>query len=300
MLRPKPWRFEALVRLLIGVIISVFIGSVLVGLTEFKSDAPDLRTMAYYGLSVGALVSGTIALVSALRGGPVNPTSPRFGWLLVWFFLSLNLAAFAQVTSGILPRTDSILSIVISTLSFQGATLALVWWFVREHNLTLSDAFGFEFKNVPKTALLGIGVACAAFMFQLGYVHLLELVRVQLPEQHLVQIIRLNRSLFERIYLGAFAIVVAPVAEEMLFRGILYTAIKQLGFKQIALWSTAILFALIHMNLATFVPLTLLAVGLALLYEKTTTLLAPIIAHSCFNAINFVLLHLNQSTTPAA
>ncbi len=285
-------------RLLIGVIICVFMGSVLAGLAEFKSESAGLRTTAYYGLSVGALLCGATALALALRGGPVEPATSRFGWLLISFFLSLNLAAFAQVTSGSLPRADSILSIVIGTVSFQGATLALLWWFVREHNVALRDAFGFQLRNAPRAALLGIVVAVGAFALQLGYVHLLALFRVELPEQHLVQIMRLDRSMFERIYLGVFAIVIAPVAEEMLFRGVLYTAIKQLGFRRIALWGTACLFALIHMNLSTFVPLTLLAVGLALLYEKTNTLLAPIIAHGCFNGINFGMLHLMQSGAP--
>ena len=47
----------------------------------------------------------------------------------------------------------------------------------------------------------------------------------------------------------------APVAEELLFRGILYPAIKQAGFPRLALWGTSLLFAAMHMNLVTFVPL---------------------------------------------
>lgn len=286
-------------RLLIGVIICVFMGSVLAGVIEFKSETAGLRSTGFYGLSAGALFCGAIALALALRGGPVGPATSGFGWLLVSFFLSLNLAAFAQVASGTMPRADSILSIVVGTVSFQGATLALIWWFVREHDVTLRDAFGLRAPHLPKAVLLGVTVAGAAFALQLGYVHLLDLLRVELPEQHLIEIMRLKRNVAERIYLGLFAIVIAPVAEEMLFRGVLYSAIKQLGFRRIALWGTAILFALIHMNLSTFVPLMLLAVGLALLYEKTDTLFAPIVAHGCFNAINFAMLHLMQTGASA-
>ena len=58
---------------------------------------------------------------------------------------------------------------------------------------------------------------------------------------------------------------------------------------RLALVLSSILFGLIHVNLMTFVPLTLFAVVLALLYERTGTLLAPMAAHAFFNAINFYL-----------
>jgi membrane protease YdiL (CAAX protease family) len=62
----------------------------------------------------------------------------------------------------------------------------------------------------------------------------------------------------------------------------------------VALWGTALLFAATHHNAATFLPLTLLAIVLARLYEKTNNLLAPIITHSMFNAMNFLVLYLVQ------
>jgi membrane protease YdiL (CAAX protease family) len=38
-----------------------------------------------------------------------------------------------------------------------------------------------------------------------------------------------------------------------------------------------------------FLPLTLLALALTWLYERTNNLLAPILAHSLFNGVNFLL-----------
>jgi membrane protease YdiL (CAAX protease family) len=39
-----------------------------------------------------------------------------------------------------------------------------------------------------------------------------------------------------------------------------------------------------------FLPLFVLALVLTVLYEKTNNLLAPIAAHSAFNAVNFAML----------
>src|SRR5206468_705414 len=91
----------------------------------------------------------------------------------------------------------------------------------------------------------------------------------------------------DRVAVGIVAMGLAPVAEELLFRGILYPAVKQAGFPRLALWGTSLLFAAIHVNLMTFVPLLLFALLLAQLYERTGNLLAPLAAHVMFNALNF-------------
>ena len=53
------------------------------------------------------------------------------------------------------------------------------------------------------------------------------------------------------------------------------------------------LFAAVHIHAATFVPLFVFGLILAWIYERTDTLLAPILTHSIFNTINFVLF-INQ------
>jgi uncharacterized protein len=94
----------------------------------------------------------------------------------------------------------------------------------------------------------------------------------------------------EYSYLCFFTVVLAPVAEEFIFRGILYPFVKQLNFPKLALFGTSFLFALIHADKAIFIPLFVLALALTWLYEKTGNLLAPIVAHSLFNAANLVIL----------
>jgi membrane protease YdiL (CAAX protease family) len=58
---------------------------------------------------------------------------------------------------------------------------------------------------------------------------------------------------------------------------------------------SSVVFGAIHSNLVAFLPLTLFAVLLVMLYESTDTLLAPIVAHSLFNAIAFLGIIINQS-----
>jgi membrane protease YdiL (CAAX protease family) len=85
------------------------------------------------------------------------------------------------------------------------------------------------------------------------------------------------------------------VAEELLFRGVLFPGIRDLGFPRLAVWGNSLLFAGVHLNLATFLPLLLLARVLTRLYEKTGNLVSCITAHSLFNALNFLLLFLTSA-----
>jgi hypothetical protein len=61
-----------------------------------------------------------------------------------------------------------------------------------------------------------------------------------------------------------------------------------LGRPRLAIWGTSLLFAAIHMNLIVFIPLLVLALILIFVYEKTDRLIAPIMTHSLFNAVNFL------------
>jgi membrane protease YdiL (CAAX protease family) len=92
------------------------------------------------------------------------------------------------------------------------------------------------------------------------------------------------------VYLGVFAVVLAPVAEEFIFRGMLFPFVKQLGFPKLAWFGVSFLFALIHMNAPTLLPLFVFALGLTWLYDRTDNLLAPITAHALFNATNLAVL----------
>src|SRR5512140_422206 len=112
-------------------------------------------------------------------------------------------------------------------------------------------------------------------------------VHVQPVVQGPVQMLQMALPLPMKFFIGILAIVVAPFAEEVVFRGLIYPTLKQNGFPKLALWGTSLLFAAIHSNLMIVLPLTFLAVVLTLLYETTDNLLAPIFAHSLFNFVNF-------------
>lgn len=183
---------------------------------------------------------------------------------------------------------------VISTVSFQGVALFLIFNFLRQHRLNLAEFLSPSSRGWFKAIFLGLGMGLLVLPAAIGLHMLSSFVIKEVyaePEmQAPIRVLQLSVTLTQRIIFGVAAIAIAPLVEEILFRGILYPLIKQRGYPRLALWFTSLLFAMIHSNLGTFLPLLFLAVVFVWLYEWTDNLLAPILAHAVFNAANFCLL----------
>src|ERR1035437_493833 len=294
MLSEKPWKPEAVVRLFLSVFICAFAGSVIVGATRFSVGAGKVDARIFLALVIGSVGFLGGALAAMHRPWLIEGFTRRFATLLVCLYLGLTLGSFAMHYVGSAVATDSIWRMVVAALSFQGAALVLIWRFVREHRTRWAEAFGFSVEW-KRALLFGVLLACVflpiGWLFQWVSAEMMTHFQVKPIEQEAVQALRITESLCDRCALGAAAIFLAPVAEEMLFRGVLYPAVKRIGFPRLALWGTALVFAMVHCNLVTFVPLLLLAVALTVLYEKTGNLLAPMVAHSLFNAMNFAMVY---------
>jgi membrane protease YdiL (CAAX protease family) len=191
---------------------------------------------------------------------------------------------------------DGFGGVLVATLSFQGAIWILLLVFLRRHGVAWRDALGGRNSNLKKSLLLAVGALALALPVVLGLQQLsvLTLDKLGWPpqDQHAVDLLANTKFWWLRVYLVFFAVVLAPVAEEFIFRGVLFPFLKQLGWPKLAWLGVSVLFALIHVNAPTFVPLVALALVFTWLYEKTDCLLAPILAHSLFNSANLVLLFL--------
>ncbi|MHC4110369.1 MAG: lysostaphin resistance A-like protein [Planctomycetota bacterium] len=106
-----------------------------------------------------------------------------------------------------------------------------------------------------------------------------------------------------RILIFVVAVVIAPVLEEMIFRGLFQTVIRSFFESRdskletrsrawLPIFISAGLFSMVHGNVPHWPALFLLGVCLGYAYEKSGSLFRPIFIHAFFNAITiiFVLL----------
>jgi len=86
-------------------------------------------------------------------------------------------------------------------------------------------------------------------------------------------------------YFAGFAVVVAPLLEEIVFRGLLYPAIRARYGAIAALVFTSALFGLVHVQINVVIPLGIFGLFLGVLVERTGSILPCVVAHVAFNGL---------------
>jgi membrane protease YdiL (CAAX protease family) len=181
----------------------------------------------------------------------------------------------------------------LGSVFLDGAILVLIALFLRECRISWRDAFGLGKALQSRAVLLGMLATVLFVPLEMVWMSLAQLLVEHPVAQPMVEALeKTGLSLPEKALMGLLAV------EEMIFRGILYPTIKQVGYPRTALWVTSLLFGAIHLNLIAFVPLTLFSVLLISIYEKTGSLWASLTAHSLFNFTSFAVLMF--SSGPAA
>ena len=153
---------------------------------------------------------------------------------------------------------------------------------------------------------LGLGMAFGIFWFGAAEQRLFQWLLPPATFQSLL--ISTNRASAEQAFkqlhyafpMMLFALlgsVVAPIGEEVLFRGMLYTTLKRRvrAGSLMPLIISALLFALIHASPLHLIPLFLMGLGFAIAYERSGSLWVPILMHAVNNGVTFLMLALAAS-----
>jgi len=291
MISAKPWRGDAVARLLLSVLVCVYCGWLVESILHYASIGGRAGGKLFYpAAAVGFGCLGG-ALVLLRESWQVENVMRRLLGALGCVYGGFLVGAWIQKCGG--AEEISTRQTIISSLSSHGAVIVLAGCVLREHGVGWAKGFGLR-NRLGRAVLVGVVAGGLLFPLARGLDNVLVLILERLPGLGVQPEVQQAVSWPSRLALGVMAIVLAPVGEELLFRGILYPWIKQAGFPRLALWGTAILFAAIHANLVLFVPLLALALALTALYEWTDNVLASIVAHGVFNALNLALLHFSR------
>lgn len=188
----------------------------------------------------------------------------------------LTIAGVSDPTEGpsiALPAT------LLQQAAFAGSAL-----FIASQSGHLSAArFGLTgFK------LSAVGLSVAALIAYYAFTFLYALI-FEPPKDDLPKSLGIEGSTALAVIAGVLIIGIAPFVEELFFRGFLYKALKNgIGVWPGALASGAV-FGLVHLKPAFFVPLAVLGVILALLYQRTGSIWPCIAVHAANNAIAFAV-----------
>jgi CAAX protease family protein len=116
--------------------------------------------------------------------------------------------------------------------------------------------------------------------------------------QNIVEFFSGPRTLDQRIMIILFAVAVAPVIEEFLFRFFLYNVIKRYFGRLVGVTLSAALFAAAHAHFPSFVPLFVLGSCFAIAYEWSGSILVAMTMHSLFNSVTLTALAFPETFSP--
>ena len=209
--------------------------------------------------------------------------------------LALVAALAASLIGGTLasrcPWSEPIRMLAASAL-LQAAILGTIGFLLVVRRLSPATAFNLRRRYWPESLRIGLlgcaGVLAAGFLLAWTSGWILSRLGFPVTEQpQLVTFHRDSSSLFQALFLVQ-AVIVAPFAEEMLFRGVLLSALQTRIAPIAAIAASSFLFAAFHLHLPTFLPLVAVAAGCAWVYRRTRSLAAPIVLHAAYNLVNLV------------
>ncbi len=174
---------------------------------------------------------------------------------------------------------------------FAPTILGVAAWITARHHVSWKSLGLTKDKLGPA---LGIGLAggLMAFFVNVGLSSVVTQIAKALG-YHVDQVGRVSglgdAPAWEMAVIIFAVVIVAPVVEEILFRGIFYTGLRgRLGVGW-AVFLSAFVFGFLHFELLGFVPLMAIGAILAMLYESQGSLVAPIVAHAMNNGIIVII-----------
>ena len=169
--------------------------------------------------------------------------------------------------------------------------LVPVWWLtVRKYKVGWKALGLRSFKG--RMVGLGCGLMILSFMFNLFYSLFLALFDLRMQ----VDLVPIFAELSSPWWLLAGGVIVAPVAEEVFFRGFVFAGLRQrYDWKKAAFISSA-LFAVIHVAPTTMIPIFILGYIFTYLYHRSNSIWPAILMHVSTNALALGLAYVLANT----
>lgn len=183
-------------------------------------------------------------------------------------------------------------------------TMAAMMFLAHVHFARGLKGFGLNIRTILKDFFMAIvnllatwPIMMAAITLTLFFAKLISGQDYEMQQHQQLEMITEYPQLSLRIMIVFLAVVIAPLLEEMLFRGFIQTTMRSFFNIRNSAWpaiaASSVFFAIMHANPGHWPALFVLGVCLGYSYEKSGSLFRPIFIHLFFNASS-VAIALNQ------
>lgn len=219
--------------------------------------------------------------------------------LLLWFgAVAMAVVLVQKLTPGLqgwqkIFRDNLVMSI--------GAvvTMSAMIFLAHIHFARQLKGFGLNIRTIVKDFFMAIlnllavwPLILAAVTVTIFFAKLFTNQDYQMQQHQQLEMITEYPQLPLRIMIVFVAVVIAPLLEEMMFRGFVQTTIRSFFNIRNNAWpaiaASSVFFAIMHADPGHWPSLFILGVCLGYSYEKSGSLLRPIFIHLFFNAISII------------
>lgn len=224
----------------------------------------------------------------------MNKTNINRMFLMI---ILLHICLVILMVFGLIPedvQRNMLMNILMSECVLIGPAFLFVRYMKKEENAKASMTRGLGFAKIRISSIFLViltTVLLDPFVIMLNAL-------TMLVADNAVAV--MSESILELpALLGILLIgVLAPMCEEIVFRGIIYRGYRREKGMIPAVILSAFLFGLMHMNFNQAVYAFALGIAMALLVEATGSLWGSVICHVFFNTSEMVLMYLANYMTP--
>ena len=281
--------------LILGGGLASIVALVAVGLVERGDLDADIGTLAIV-LLVGALAFITGLVYTAIRQIRVRGVLPpeRYRGPSVFVLLGLALVVGGVLSAPFtadalaLQSGEGEVSLLGSAMILVAAQagLLIVGYLLVYRPRALAALPSFPGRDPIRTVLAGLGYGVLAWIGSSVVLVLVSALLTVLGQPPPVGPAEQAIAMLDPWLVVVAIVLFAPVAEELFFRGIVFNAWLREAGRVWAYVGSAALFAVIHLSLASLLPIFLLGLALAWVYQRTGSLLTPIVMHATVNGIS--------------
>ena len=257
--------------------------------------APSFALNAFFALYFLASVYVYISLVrqigartSGSAGEPTKtfglPEAILAGALILFLLLSISASASR-------PSVELSARNLLVNLLFTMFVVLFIMTFLQLRGFDLSSIAGFFKIGFVRALSTGTILLLAAYpLILLANTITQRLFGSDSSKQNIVEVFSGSHTIAQRIMIIVFAVAIAPVVEEFLFRFFLYGVIKRYLGSFLGIIVNAVLFAAAHTHYPSFVPLFVLGSCFTIAYEWSGSILVAMTMHSLFNSVTLIVL----------
>jgi len=206
-------------------------------------------------------------------------------------FLIIGIVwGFSSFLSGFAAAADNLVGYTLIIYLIQFACYGLIpFYIVCIHYGHKPSSLGFKFDREKLHLVIHFGAIWGIYLYVLNVLITifqgLIFPGYEYNLQSILQIIQSAKNSWEIAALVVCIVILAPISEEIFFRGFLFTAIKARFGRRIAIFASAVIFSLLHFDLWVLLPMFVGGIGFAYIYDKYGNILLNIFAHIVWNSI---------------